>query len=254
MDQLKFMADQGFTALEDNGRRNRPVAEQESIARAMQKLGLEMSVFVATAGFNDVTFASDKPEARAAISKDTRDAVEVARRVGARWCTVVPGRYDLRLAWDYQTVLVIEDLKRCAEIRECVGLVMVLEPLNTVRDHPGMFLTRIPQAYLICRAVGSLSCKILFDIYYQQITEGDLIPNIDRAWAEIAYSSRGRSIRAAKSRPQARSTTATASNTFMPRATHHRHETQRVSPRQRGRTSGDHGLRGEQSPLTTNTV
>lgn len=190
----------------------------------------KVGVFVATADFNNVTFASDKPEARAAISKDTRDAVEVARRVGARWCTVVPGRYDLRLAWDYQTVLVIEDLKRCAEIRECVGLVMVLEPLNTVRDHPGMFLTRIPQAYLICRAVGSPSCKILFDIYYQQITEGDLIPNIDRAWAEIAYC--GRSIRAAKSRPQARSTTATASNTFMPRATHHRHETQLVPPRQ----------------------
>jgi hydroxypyruvate isomerase len=63
---------------------------------------------------------------------------------------------------------------------------MVLEPLN-FRDHPGMFLTEIPQAYLICKAVGSPACKILFDMYHQQITEGNIIPNIDAAWDEIAY-------------------------------------------------------------------
>jgi hydroxypyruvate isomerase len=63
---------------------------------------------------------------------------------------------------------------------------MVLEPLNP-RDHPGLVLTKIPQAYQICRSVGSPSCKILNDLYHQQITEGNLIPNIDRAWDEIAY-------------------------------------------------------------------
>ena len=31
------------------------------------------------------------------------------------------------------------------------------------------------------------SCKILFDIYHQQISEGHLIANIDQAWEEIAY-------------------------------------------------------------------
>jgi hydroxypyruvate isomerase len=64
---------------------------------------------------------------------------------------------------------------------------MVLEPLNPYRDHPGLFLTKIPQAFMICRAVGSPSCKILDDLYHQQITEGNLIPNVDRAWNEIAY-------------------------------------------------------------------
>ena len=63
---------------------------------------------------------------------------------------------------------------------------MVLEPLN-FRDHPGLFLTESPQAYKICKAVNSPSCKILFDIYHQQIQEGNLIPNIDKCWEEIAY-------------------------------------------------------------------
>ena len=63
---------------------------------------------------------------------------------------------------------------------------MVLEPLNP-RDHPGLFLTKASQAYEICKAVDSPSCKILYDIYHQQITEGNLIPNIEASWDEIAY-------------------------------------------------------------------
>jgi hydroxypyruvate isomerase len=62
---------------------------------------------------------------------------------------------------------------------------MVLEPLNTLHDHPGLFLTGIPQAYQICRAVNRPVCKIIDDMYHQQITEGNIIPNIDTAWSEI---------------------------------------------------------------------
>jgi len=50
-----------------------------------------------------------------------------------------------------------------------------------------LFLTETAQAYAICKAVDSPSCKILYDVYHQQITEGNLIPNIDAAWEEIAY-------------------------------------------------------------------
>ena len=64
---------------------------------------------------------------------------------------------------------------------------MVLEPLNWWANHAGQYLSEIPQAYEICRAVDSPSCKILFDIYHQQITEGNIIPNIDKSWSEIAY-------------------------------------------------------------------
>jgi hydroxypyruvate isomerase len=63
----------------------------------------------------------------------------------------------------------------------------VLEPLNHWRDHAGVFLSKVPQAFEICRAVDSPSCKILFDLYHQQIQEGNLIPNIDSAWSEVAY-------------------------------------------------------------------
>jgi hydroxypyruvate isomerase len=185
--QLEFMADEGFTALEDNGMKGRSVEEQERNASAMQRLGIEMGVFVAHADFGNVTFASSKNDVREQLLGDIRASVEVAKRVNAKWCTVVPGAYDKRLEWDYQTRNVIDNLRRCAELCEPAGLTMVLEPLNPYRDHPGLFLTKIPQSYMICQAVGSPSCKILDDLYHQQITEGNLIPNLEKAWEEIAY-------------------------------------------------------------------
>ena len=186
-DQLQFMADHGFMAIEDNGMRGRPVEEQEVIAREMERLGMEMGVFVASADFGQVTFASRDPEMRNHIQQEMRDSVEVAKRVNAKWCTVVPGRYDQGLEWDYQTTIVVDNLKFCADICAEIGLIMVLEPLNPWRDHPALFLTKIPQAYMVCKAVGSPYCKILDDLYHQQITEGNLIPNLDMAWDEIAY-------------------------------------------------------------------
>jgi hydroxypyruvate isomerase len=52
-------------------------------------------------------------------------------------------------------------------------------------------LKKVSQAYQICKAVDSPACKILDDLYHQQITEGNLIPNIDLAWDEIAYFQMG---------------------------------------------------------------
>jgi hydroxypyruvate isomerase len=98
---------------------------------------------------------------------------------------MVPGRFNLNLAWDYQTANVIDILRELSEIAEKGGMTIVLEPLNK-RDHPGLFLSGMPQTYAICRAVNSKACKIVDDIYHQQITEGNLIPNIDASWTEIA--------------------------------------------------------------------
>jgi hydroxypyruvate isomerase len=185
--QLHFMADQGFTAFEDNDMMNRPLEMQEAMARVMKERGLEMGVFVAHKIYWDSpNLASGDKEKRVEFLEYMHKAVEVAKRVGAKWMTVVPGHRDLKLGMGYQTTHVVESLKQAAAILEPHGLIMVLEPLN-FHNHPGLFLTESPQAYEICKAVASPSCKILFDIYHQQIQEGNLIPNIEACWDEIAY-------------------------------------------------------------------
>ncbi len=187
IDQLRFAHDVGFRAWEDNNMMKRPIDEQEKIAAAMNELGMEMGVFVADAEWKEPIYVKGGPDAFKTLQDRARKAVEVAKRVNAKWCTVVPGPFVNNLEWDYQTANVIDCLRAMCEICEPAGLTMVLEPLNPWTNHPGMFLSKIPQAYMICEAVNSPSCKILDDLYHQQVTEGNLIPNIDLAWKHIAY-------------------------------------------------------------------
>lgn len=185
VDQIKFMADRGFRGIEDNGMMGRSVEEQNRIGKELERQGMTMGVFVIDKGGNGAnTFAAGKQEHTDIFLDACHRAVEVAKRVNAKWMTVVPGDFARWLPMDIQTANVVETLKRAAEIFEPHGLVMVLEALS---DTPDLFLRTTPQAYLICKAVDSPSCKILYDAYHMQKNEGNLITNMEWAWDEIVY-------------------------------------------------------------------
>lgn len=185
IDQLNFMADQGFTALEDNGMMKRDKAMQNKIGETLAKRNMTMGVFVVDKGGNMAnTLAAGKQEYIDIFVDGCKRAVEVAKRVNAKWMTVVPGGFERKLPIGIQDANVIEALRRGAEIFEPHGLVMVLEPLS---DSPDLYLQTSDQTYMICKAVDSPSCKILYDIYHMQKTEGHLIRNIDLTWDEIDY-------------------------------------------------------------------
>jgi hydroxypyruvate isomerase len=185
IDQLKFMADHGFKGLEDNGMLARPVELQNKIGAALTKLGMTMGVFVIEGGDNwKVSLTTGKKEFIETFVKTCKASVELAKRVNAKWMTVVPGYFERNLPLDIQTANVIEALRRGAEILEPQGMVMVMEPLS---DNPDLFLRHATQTYMICKAVNSPACKILYDIYHMQRNDGHLIPTIERCWDEIAY-------------------------------------------------------------------
>ena len=185
IDQINFMADQGFTAFEDNGMMKRDVALQTKMGETLAKRGMTMGVFVVDKGGNmKNTLAAGKQEYIDIFLDGCKRAVETAKRVNAKWMTVVPGGFERKLPIGVQDGNVIEALKRGAEILEPHGLTMVLEPLS---DSPDLYLQNSDQTYMICKGVDSPSCKILFDIYHMQKTEGHLIHNMDLTWDEIAY-------------------------------------------------------------------
>ncbi len=184
-DQLRFMADQGFTAFEDNGMMGRPVEVQQQIGDLLAKLGMTMGVFVIqTGGNNSDRFTTGNAENRDLFVKACEAAVDVAKRVNATWMTVVPGAFQRRLPIGVQTGHVIDTLRAGADVLARHDLTMVLEPLS---DNPDQFLRTSDQTYMICRGVNSPACKILYDAYHMQRNEGHLIPSIDWTWDEIAY-------------------------------------------------------------------
>lgn len=185
VDEIQHMYDLGFRSIEDNGMTGRSIEDQKRIGDLLAKLGMRMGVFVVPKGGNGQnTLAANKQEHIDIFLKGCRESVEVAKRVNAKWVTVVPGDYQRELPLGVQTANVIEALKRGAEIFEPHNITMVLEPLS---DTPNLFLRYTDQAYEICKAVDSPSCKILYDAYHQQKNEGNLINLMNQCWSEIAY-------------------------------------------------------------------
>jgi hydroxypyruvate isomerase len=186
IDQIKFAHDKGFRAIEDNGMMARTPDMQERIGKTLSSLGMRMGVFVVTSDswHWKTSLATGKQEWKDKMIKDCKEAVEVAKRCGAKWMTVVPGNYDRSQSIEYQTAHIIDALRRGADILAPHGLVMVLEPLS---DNADLFLRHSDQTFMICKAVNSPACKILFDIYHMQRNEGDIINNLNRSWDEIGY-------------------------------------------------------------------
>lgn len=185
LDEIQYIYDLGFRSIEDNGMPNRSLEEQTKIGNLLDKLGMRMGVFVVPKGGNGAnTLAAGKQEHVDIFIQGCKQSVEIAKRVNAKWVTVVPGDYERHLPIGVQTANVIEGLKRGAAIFEPHGITMVLEPLS---DTPNLFLRYTDQAYEICKAVNSPSCKILYDAYHQQKNEGNLINLMNQCWSEIAY-------------------------------------------------------------------
>jgi hydroxypyruvate isomerase len=186
VDQIQFMNDNGFMALEDNGMMGRDISTQEAIAKRMTKLNMKMGVFVVS--FDNwppkSTLTTGNMNWRNKFLDTCKQALEVAKRVNAKYMTVVPGNFDRSLPMGIQMANVIESLRRASDIFEPHNLTMVLEPLS---DNPDLFMRYSDQTYLLCKAVNSPSCKILFDMWHMQRNEGRMMYNIDQVWNEIGY-------------------------------------------------------------------
>ena len=188
--QIAFAADQGFHAWEDNEAAARPRAQQERMARALQQRGMTMGVFVASmprwSEFRPLLGSDDGGE-REAFLADVTASVEVAKRLNARHATVVTGFMDRKVPVDIQTGRIIDVMRRAADIVAPNGLTLVMEPLNTRTNHPGVYMQSIAAGYAVARGVNSPGVKVLADLYHEQIQSGNLIPALDAAWSEVGY-------------------------------------------------------------------
>ena len=102
---------------------------------------MEMGVFVGSnINWKTPSMTTGSKEVTEVFLENLRESIEVAKRIRAKWMTIVPGKVDLSQQMDYQTAHVVENLRRGAELLEPHDLVMVLEPLNWWANHPGLFL------------------------------------------------------------------------------------------------------------------
>lgn len=107
-----------------------------------------------------------------------RDSIQQAHRFGVKALIVTVGQEREGVSRDEQKEAIITALRQAAPLAEAGGVALCVEPLNVLVDHRGYFLSTTDEALEILQAVGSPAVKLLYDVYHQQITEGNLIARI----------------------------------------------------------------------------
>lgn len=188
--QLEMYAKAGFRAFEYNGLPGMQPAEIEQLRKKRDELGMAMGVFVINRGGWRPTSLPDK-SGHVRFIEDVKRGIEIHRVMGNECATVTSGLGVPRLTFAQQTENCIEALKRAAELVEKTKMVLVLEPLNHKVDHAGYFVVYSEHAGEIIAGVNHPQVKILFDMYHQQISEGNIINHIDQYWDLIGYFQSG---------------------------------------------------------------
>jgi hydroxypyruvate isomerase len=184
--QLEIYAEWGFKAFEYNGLPQHSMAEVEEFRKKREDLGLAMGVFVVNSGGWKSDALLDK-KFHEGFLKDVHKAVELHKVIGNEAATVTSGLSVDYLSKEEQTDNCIEVLKRAGDIVAKTDLKLVLEPINSRVTGEDYFVIFSEHAHRITSAVNHPSVKILFDIYHQQISEGNVINNIRRYWDQIGY-------------------------------------------------------------------
>jgi len=141
---------------------------------------------VEIAAFSTKVWNLVDPGKRSEYLAGLRDSLEAARMCGKPRLMSQVGN-DNGAPREEQRASIIDGLRAAAPLCEAAGITLVIEPLNLRVDHPGYFLAKSSEAFDIIRAVGSPNVKVIFDMYHQQITEGDLTHNITSNIAEIGH-------------------------------------------------------------------
>ena len=118
------------------------------------------------------------PECREAWVAACHESIEVAQRLGTRTLIATVGNEQEGMTREAQHQSIVDGMKAVAQAGEDAGITFVLEPLNTLVNHKGYYLWSSLEGFDICREVASPAVKLLYDIYHQQIMEGQLIANI----------------------------------------------------------------------------
>ncbi|MCK5862739.1 MAG: TIM barrel protein [Candidatus Hydrogenedentes bacterium] len=177
LDIFKLAAEWGFPAVEHLGagedRRN-----YDKFVEATQETGVKWSCIMGAGRITQGEMLDESQHDR--LEEQCKEAIEQAKGLGCTHIVGLTGETSSKrtLTYDKRAQNVIKFLRRVKGMLEDNGITMTLETLNQLQDHQNFWLATTDQAQLIVQAVDSPNITQLFDIYHQQITEGNIIRNL----------------------------------------------------------------------------
>jgi hydroxypyruvate isomerase len=186
LEQLQFAYDLGFRAWEDNGLGGQSPEMQEKIGAFVKAKGMALGVMVISGG-HGIHFAKATPEEIAKLEQDMRKGVEVAKRTGQTCMTMIPGPRVKDVPLDEQIAGAVDVMKRCCDIVEDAGIILVQEPLSHGVTGGAPLLRSFEDGFKLCELVNRKSCKLLADFYHEGTIGNELLPNAEKTWSQVAY-------------------------------------------------------------------
>jgi hydroxypyruvate isomerase len=186
LDRIDRVADHGFDTVEFATWFDKDL---DALEERLEENGVSIAAMAAiqeTGMPQDFERAMTDPAKRETVVGDIEESIEVARRFDCPNLIVLVGP-ELEIPREEQFDSIVAALREVAPAAESGGVSLVLEPLNGPVDHPGFFLERSQTGYEIVREVDSPAVELLFDIYHQQVSEGNILANVTSHLDEIGH-------------------------------------------------------------------
>ena len=167
-DAIRRIKELGFDAAETY---NWKSMDLDAVKKALDETGVELLSMCTT------EFRLTDPAYRQAWLDGLKESCEAANKLGVKKLITQVGQ-DTGAPREEQHAAIVETLKLAKPILEAAQVTIMLEPLNTYVNHPGYYLWSSVEGFEIVREVDSPYVKIIYDIYHQQVMEGNIIPNV----------------------------------------------------------------------------
>jgi hydroxypyruvate isomerase len=170
VDRIAAIADLGLPAFEFWGYGNKDI---EAIRAAQLKAGVAVSSLCC-----DTAGPLVDPANRSGFAAACRKSIEVGKKLNCSTLIVTVGQEIPGVSRAAQHKSIVDGMKTVTSIIEGEGVTIVIEPLNVLVNHKGYFLATTAEGAEMISEIGSANVKLLYDVYHQQITEGNLIDTI----------------------------------------------------------------------------
>jgi hydroxypyruvate isomerase len=140
-----------------------------------------MDTLIATPDWSKRQVSMVDPAERENFLADVRRAITFAKKLEVPQIILMSGNAIAGRTHDDQYASLLEGTKRAGDLAAEASLTMIVEPLNSLVDHKGFFLTTCTEGLKLIREVDNPHVRLLFDIYHEQVQEGNVIRTLTDA-------------------------------------------------------------------------